>query len=983
MPDPAAVDPNAPAPPARVSGRAWFDSLLTVLVLAFACLAASFTARNSDLWMHLAAGRLVADGKFEFGTDPFAYTTEGVYWANHAWLADLGLYEGFRAIGGGGLVGLKAILVALTALVMLRAARGTGPSWLAAGVVLLAVLTMSPRFLVQPACLSLLLLALCHWLLQNGGRAHIAIPFVIAAWVNLDDWFVLGPLFIGFAALGQWLSRLSRPEPGPRMPRWLLPACLGACLLSPFHFYGLTLPLEWSPSVGDSEFARDPRFASIFARPWRLAPLGASGGYNLAAWAFWMLFTLGLASFAVNRWATLSWRGAVWLGFAVLACFHVRFVPFFAVVAGPIAALNLREAMPAGFLVRPGRVLVGVLGLMFCALAWPGWLQGFAARDRGLAWAVVPDPALEHTARVLKQWRDDGLLPADARTLATHPDLAHYLMWFAPEEQVYLDSRLTLFTRVASEYQAVSKSLRLIPSDGSASTGVFRDRNIACAVLYDPDPRRAATAIRAVAGDPERWVVVAVEGPVIVRPNDGVTSALTGRSFDPVRAAFGPPSIDGLPPAPVDGAALASDPDPVWLPGNRPRRAAWQGDAATAYLRLFEAGSPVDQSPALPLLAVRSARSAVAAGPADDDAWRTLAQAYLVLSRTSWEADVSRGFPFAGFLRQVQVAAALVQAVTAYPEDATGHEALAGLYRERGFFDLTFRHRQIQVRLIRRRGPLPGETREAFADRLAQWTKVLDAAEDEMQDSENRLAIQTHGLAGDPLARARAAVRLGLVGRAIDTLMTSHPDLYGTDGVRLLIELLVWTGRSAEARALLDRTELRRAKGGLGTYEIPGDRNPVHPWAYRLPAYDWFDLCAAAAAGNYVAAQAAAERLRTALQAQEEGSRRPVVPAAARLMASQAAAAALPQAGWGLPYAVHMQGQFADVFANLDFLAVERADLHTLEGLLHLERGAADAATEQFALAVRLYATGTGTARVRPGRALAERMLAALREAGR
>src|SRR5947207_13433431 len=101
--------PPAPAaePPAARPAR-WPDATLVALVLAFAFLAASFAARNSDLWLHLAAGRLLAHGEYTFGSDPFAYTTQDVYWANHAWLFDWALYAGYQMLGGAGLVVLKA-----------------------------------------------------------------------------------------------------------------------------------------------------------------------------------------------------------------------------------------------------------------------------------------------------------------------------------------------------------------------------------------------------------------------------------------------------------------------------------------------------------------------------------------------------------------------------------------------------------------------------------------------------------------------------------------------------------------------------------------------------------------------------------------------------------------------------------------------------------------------------------------------------------
>ncbi|HEY1860736.1 MAG TPA: hypothetical protein VGG61_10300, partial [Gemmataceae bacterium] len=84
--------------------RHWWTRVPTFLVLVLAFLSASFLARNSDLWFHLATGRLLAQGQFTFGVDPFAYTTQGVYWACHSWLFDLGLYELYDTIGGVGLV---------------------------------------------------------------------------------------------------------------------------------------------------------------------------------------------------------------------------------------------------------------------------------------------------------------------------------------------------------------------------------------------------------------------------------------------------------------------------------------------------------------------------------------------------------------------------------------------------------------------------------------------------------------------------------------------------------------------------------------------------------------------------------------------------------------------------------------------------------------------------------------------------------------
>src|SRR6185437_8092889 len=121
------------------------DALSVGLGLLFAFGAASFVARNSDVWLHLATGRLIALGDYRFGSDPFAYTPGDRYWANHAWLFDLAAYSAFPSWGGSVLVALKAAAVSATAVLMLLAGRTRGPMWIRAVCVLVGILAMSPR----------------------------------------------------------------------------------------------------------------------------------------------------------------------------------------------------------------------------------------------------------------------------------------------------------------------------------------------------------------------------------------------------------------------------------------------------------------------------------------------------------------------------------------------------------------------------------------------------------------------------------------------------------------------------------------------------------------------------------------------------------------------------------------------------------------------------------------------------------------------
>src|SRR5690242_7028460 len=81
-----AKDPPDPAVWMRRLTRA--DYVLAFLVLLLTFLLGSFAVMNSEFWLHLGTGRLIATGEYTFGEDPFCFTTEGITWVNHQWLYD-------------------------------------------------------------------------------------------------------------------------------------------------------------------------------------------------------------------------------------------------------------------------------------------------------------------------------------------------------------------------------------------------------------------------------------------------------------------------------------------------------------------------------------------------------------------------------------------------------------------------------------------------------------------------------------------------------------------------------------------------------------------------------------------------------------------------------------------------------------------------------------------------------------------------------
>lgn len=526
-------------PPPETQAADWsakVDWVLLGLLVGLAALVSSVPAFNADVWMHLATGKLMAQRQYLPGdAEPFSCATEAgaghdaTPWINHSWLYSLGLYLLYGALGGAGVIVVKAVLVAVLTVVLMLIRTGDTPRFILATCLTLTVLALSMRLLLQPVIVSYLFLGVTLLVLQRSGvwdrgSATAApdpwwwlcvLPVLCLIWVNLDNWFILGPLVVGLSWVGlavqRWRGWSTRVRPGQL--GMVFGACVLACLINPFHVRAFQLPPELAyllvrggdrigVSLPDALVAGgrtlsilhqdDPSLPitlSPFARSYLSSP---TLGYTIAGVCFYPLLGLGLVSFLVN--GVLSGkpggpvvqpaRFLVWLFFAVLASLLQRLIPFFVIVGGPILALNLGDLLawymqPAAGAggsaggsaggappvwaapLRLGR-LVGVLVLIALGLlAWPGWLTG--PRDIGgrlhAGWDIPVNESLRRAAQALT----DAARPSGqpARVFSTGPDFACYCAYFAGPGKIkgFIDNRYNLFPSAAADYVKVVHAL--------------------------------------------------------------------------------------------------------------------------------------------------------------------------------------------------------------------------------------------------------------------------------------------------------------------------------------------------------------------------------------------------------------------------------------------------------------------------------------------------------------------------------------------
>jgi hypothetical protein len=363
LPPAKAQPPMTDMEVARTAGR--LDLALVAVVLALVFLLGSFAVKNSDFWMFMAAGRDLLNGKYTFGVDPYSYNTGDRYWANHAWLFDVLLYKTYQTFGDTALVVLKALGLVLLAGLLLGIRRRGQSLWLPAACTGLALLAASPRFLMQPTLASYLFLAVTLWLLQRpraeagepaswlaAPRSYWLLIPLFVLWVNMDSWFLVGPLAVGLYLLGEVLQNALAPvHVGPdasapqerRTLAQVLVVGLLALLVNPHHYHALTLPVELSFLAPVPLLQNDPRFQWVFYSPFQSEYFTTNVGLNVAGVAFFPLIAVTIASFWVNWTGFRWWRLLLVSFFLVWACYRWQAIPFFAIVAGPISVLNFQD----------------------------------------------------------------------------------------------------------------------------------------------------------------------------------------------------------------------------------------------------------------------------------------------------------------------------------------------------------------------------------------------------------------------------------------------------------------------------------------------------------------------------------------------------------------------------------------------------------------------------------------------------------------
>lgn len=507
---PPAPTPSLPAEPetphlarAKSPDGRWTPPILflAALALVFAFIEGGSRSMNSDVWSHLATGRLMAEGNYESGVDPFTWGSEGT-WVNQSWLFSWLLYKTYVAVGVEWIGIIKAVLAVVLALIVFSAKPRDGSALMAVEIAALVILTAGVRWFLQPVVFSYVASAATMALLYRGGAfgglapghrpskaALWSIPILFAVWGNLDSWVVLGPLMVLLtllASLAPWPRHEDEPTTGTL--GLLLVAGIVGCMANPHHFRVFQLPPDlayailpvgklilprWMMAAGEGlDFLQrtDPNLYATFSPVSSEYLTRRLLGLNIAGLAFFPLMLLNLGSFFFSDIRT---RGAlarlmVSVVMVLFALLSYRIVPLYACIAGPVILWNAadfarRRHAEREPILQPSiaRILAAFLLLLGIAFAWPGFLHGqignYRLSQRRFDLAIYADPSLKDAALQAEEVAKKG----KPKVFNFQQDVANYLAWFAPTAKAFQDGRTALFAKANAQLLKINQSLKV------------------------------------------------------------------------------------------------------------------------------------------------------------------------------------------------------------------------------------------------------------------------------------------------------------------------------------------------------------------------------------------------------------------------------------------------------------------------------------------------------------------------------------------
>ncbi len=458
------------------------DRLWLALAILLPALAATIAPMSTvDLAYQVRAGELMLGALSVLRTDPFTFTAFGEPWLNQQWGAGVLFAVVFGPTGWGGLVVLRAVLVAAAAgMVAAGAMRWLGPrsaALLALAGFVVGIAALGLRAQLLGIALFAAVVAILAWR-DRRPRLAWAIPLLVLAWANLHGSFFLGPAAIVVALVDDLLAH----RPGARRLLVVLALSLAATCVTPFG------PAVWGYALG---IATNGEITRLITEWQRTSPLTVTGLLFYAS----VVGAAGLLFAAWRRGRLPAWPTLAWLaGLALLGAYAERGVAWWAFGAPVALAPTVAALLPPARARREEprhlrRLNVAVVAVLagVVVLVQPLW--------RTADPLTGPDGLLRDAPGGLAVALAEVAGPTD-RAVVPQP-WASWFEWASPGVPVMVDSRVEVVPASAwADYATIVA--------GGAGALATLQRVAASVVVVDPATQPALETALRTTGSPWR-----------------------------------------------------------------------------------------------------------------------------------------------------------------------------------------------------------------------------------------------------------------------------------------------------------------------------------------------------------------------------------------------------------------------------------------------------------------------------------------------
>jgi hypothetical protein len=317
--------------------------LLTVV--AILTMAAKVTIDGDTFW-HLRAGAWMVEHGQVLRTDPFSLTRAGQPWIYPGWLAELGLYATYAALGFTGLDWLTALIVLASFMLVWRVMEG--PALLKAFLVILGAAASGVYWSARPQLFTLLLTAVSLVVLEIAQRGRRRLLWLLvplsALWVNLHGGFAVLFILLGAYSAGAGLTAAIREAAASRSFNQVVSKVWNSIAIY------LGVGVASAAAIG-----LNPDGYAMLAYPFKTVGIGVLRQYiqewqspdfhQLGFIPFLGLLLILLASFAYSQHKPAPQHVLLSLIFGAMAMLAARNVALFAVVVLPGLALQTDSAI--------------------------------------------------------------------------------------------------------------------------------------------------------------------------------------------------------------------------------------------------------------------------------------------------------------------------------------------------------------------------------------------------------------------------------------------------------------------------------------------------------------------------------------------------------------------------------------------------------------------------------------------------------------